>query len=81
MSTMSHLAWGWRAARQEARRQRSLRSGAVKERGRVVQVLAEHGLSILGLGSFVAAAFMVAVPIGLAVAGVAFFVLEWRVGE
>jgi hypothetical protein len=37
--------------------------------------------SILGLGCLVAAAWMVAVPLGLVAASLAFFVLEWRLTE
>jgi hypothetical protein len=40
-----------------------------------------RGADIAGLGCFTAAAAMVAVPLGLAVAGVACFILELRAGE
>lgn len=84
MSTMQYLAWGWRAARMEARRQRSLRADAragTRTRGRLLTAVVEHGLAVAGLGCFTAAAAMVAVPLGLAVAGVSLFVLELRAGE
>lgn len=80
MSTMEFLATGWRAARQASRAQRAARSGT-RTRSRVLAAVAEHGLSVAGLGCFTVAAAMVAVPLGLVVAGLSFFVLEWRVGE
>jgi hypothetical protein len=80
MSTMEYLVTGWSAARAEARRRRGLRSGT-RTRSRATGAVIEHGLAVLALGSFVGAALMVAVPLGLAVAGVAFFVLELRVSS
>lgn len=81
MSTMQVLGAGWRAARQEARTRRAARVGVRTRAGRLGAVVAEHGLSILAGGCFTAAAAMVAVPLGLAVAGVALLVLELRAGE
>lgn len=81
MSTMEALAVGWRAARQAARARRDQRAGTRTRSTRLAGALAEHGLTILGLGCFTAAAAMVAVPLGLTVAGAAFFVLELRAGE
>lgn len=80
MSTMEALAYGWRAARQARAQQRSARAGA-RARGRVAGAVVEHGLAVAGLSCFVAAAAMVAVPLGLVVGGLALFVLELRVGE
>lgn len=80
MSTMEFIATGWRAARQASRANRAQRAGT-RTRGRVAAAVVEHGLAVAGLGCLVAAAVMVAVPLGLAAAGAAFFILEWRVGE
>lgn len=80
MSTMEFLATGWRAARQASRQHREARSGA-RTRSRLATAVVEHGLAVAGLSCFTAAAAMVAVPLGLAVAGVALFVLELRAGE
>lgn len=81
MSTMEALAVGWRAARQAARAGRERRAGTRARTTRLAGAVAEHGLAVLGLACFTAAAAMVAVPLGLAVAGAAFFVLELRAGE
>jgi len=80
MSTMELIGVGWRAARQARTQQRAQRAGT-RTRGRLLAAVAEHGLAVAGLGCFTAAAAMVAVPLGLAVAGVALFVLELRAGE
>jgi hypothetical protein len=80
MSTMEFLATGWRAARQASAQARAQRVGT-RTRGRLLAAVVEHGLAVAGLGCFTAAALMVAVPLGLVAAGVALFVLEWRVGE
>lgn len=81
MSTMQVLGAGFRAARQEARLRRSARSGVRIRTPRLVATLAEHGLTILAGACFTAAAAMIAIPLGLAVAGVALLVLELRAGE
>ena len=80
MSTMELIGVGWRAARQASRARRDQRAGT-RTRGRLLTAVVEHGLAIAGLGCFTAAAAMVAVPLGLAVAGVSLFVLELRAGE
>jgi hypothetical protein len=77
---MEALGVGFRAWRQASHTRREARSGA-HTRGRLATAAAEHGLAVAGLGCFTAAAVMVAVPLGLLVAGVALFVLELRVGE
>ncbi len=80
MSTMEVLATGWRAARQAARQRQAERRTRAHS-GRLATVLAEHGLTIAAAGCFTAAATMIAVPLGLAMAGVALLVLELRAGE
>lgn len=80
MSTMEFLATGWRAARQASKQAHATRSGT-RTRGRVLAAVVEHGLAVAGLGCFTAAAAMVAIPLGLLVAGASLFILEWRVGE
>jgi len=80
MSTMELIGVGWRAARQARAQRRGLRAGT-RARGRLLTAVVEHGLAIAGLGCFTAATLLVAVPLGLAVAGVSLFVLELRAGE
>ncbi len=80
MSTMEILGTGYRAARAAARERRAARSG-IARRSRLVTLAAEHGLTVLAGACFTAAAALVAVPLGLAVAGVALLVLELRAGE
>ena len=80
MSTMEALGVGFRAWRQASHTRREARAGA-RTRGRLLTAVIEHGLAVAGLGCFAAAAAMVAVPLGLAVAGVSLFVLELRTGE
>ncbi len=80
MSTMDILSTGYRAARQAARQRRAERR-ARAHTGRLAAAVAEHGLALAGLVCFTAAAAMVAVPLGLVVAGAACFVLELRAGE
>lgn len=79
MSTMEVLATGWRAARAAARERRRARPRT--QVSRMTHLIAEHGLAFLGLSCFTAAAAMVAIPLGLLVAGASLFVLEMRVGE
>ena len=82
MSTMEVLATGVRAARAAARQRRAERRTRTRVRaGGLVRVVAEHGLTIAAGACFTAAAALVAVPLGLAVAGVALLVLELRAGE
>jgi hypothetical protein len=81
MSTMELIGVGWKAARQARREQRSRTAGVARRRGQVLTIAAEHGLTILAGGCFTAAAAMVAIPLGLAVAGVALLVLELRAGD
>jgi hypothetical protein len=80
MSTMELIGVGWKAARQARREQRTRTAGAAR-RGQVLTIAAEHGLTILAGSCFTAAAAMVAIPLGLVVAGVALLVLELRAGE
>jgi len=80
MTTMELIGVGWRAARQARAQHRTERRARTPGRG-LAAALAEHGLAVAGLGCFTAAAAMVAVPLGLAVAGAAFFILELRAGE
>lgn len=80
MSTMELIGVGWRAARQARAQHRTERRTRARS-GRLAAAVAEHGLAIAGLGCFTAAAAMIAVPLGLAVAGVSLFILELRVGE
>jgi hypothetical protein len=81
MSTMGILSTGYRAARAAAKQHRGERRTRTARAGRLTAAVAEHGLAVLGLTCFVAAAAMVAVPLGLAVAGAGFFILELRAGE
>jgi hypothetical protein len=83
VSTLEVLGAGWSAARVAARQRRAERVSAQGRArpGRLASALAEHGLTLLAGGCFTAAAVMVAVPLGLAVAGVALLVLELRVGD
>lgn len=81
MSTMQVLGVGYRAARAAARERRAARRGHALGVSRLTNAVAEHGLTILAGGCFTAAAAMVALPLGLAVAGVALLVLELRAGE
>ena len=82
MSTLGAIAVGFRAARQSSRTTAASRSGAatVGFRLALAKLIAALG-SILGLGAIVAAAWLVAVPLGLVAAGLAFFVLEWRLSD
>jgi len=52
-----------------------------KPQGSALRTIVTLILGILGLSLLVAAAWCIALPLGLAVAGVALLVLEWRVGE
>jgi hypothetical protein len=81
MSTMQVLGVGYRAARAAARERRRTRPANATRASGLVAAVAEHGLTILAGGCFTAAAAMVTVPLGLAVAGVALLVLELRAGE
>jgi hypothetical protein len=82
LSTLGAIAVGFRAARQSSRTTAASRSGAATAGFRLAlaKLIAALG-SILGLGAIVAAAWLVAVPLGLLAAGLAFFVLEWRLSE
>ena len=82
MSTLGAIAVGFRAARQSSRTTAASRSGAATAGFRLAlaKLIAALG-SILGLGAIVAAAWLVAVPLGLVAAGLAFFVLEWRLSD
>lgn len=83
MSTLEVLSASWRGARAAARQRRAEQRAVArpKARGRLAAVAVEHGLTLLAGGCFTAAAAMVAVPLGLAVAGVALLVLELRVSS
>ena len=76
MSTMEILATGVRAARAAAKKRRTARRARVHTR-RLGAFIADNGLAMAGFSCFVAAAAMIAVPLALAVAGVAFFFLDW----
>jgi hypothetical protein len=80
MSTMEVLATGWRAARQAAKQRRTLRreQAAAHTRGRLAAAVTEHGLTLAGLACFTTAAAMIAIPLGLVIAGIGFFILELR---
>jgi hypothetical protein len=78
MSVMGEISTGWKAARQATRQHRAERRTRTRSWARM---LAGHGLTIAGLACFTAAAAMVAVPLGLVVAGAGFFVVEWRASE
>jgi len=80
MSTMEILSTGYRAARQAAKQRRATRRERAHGR-RLHAAVAEHGLAIAGLACFTTAAAMVAIPLGLVVAGAAMFILELRAGE
>lgn len=80
MSTMEILSTGYRAARAAAKQRRATRRERTHT-GRLAAAIAGHGLAVAGLGCLVAAATMIAVPLGLAAAGAAFFILELRAGE
>ncbi len=79
MTTMQMLGVGYRAARQAARERRA--QAGVHTRSKVLTAVAEHFLTILAGGCFAAAGAMVAIPLGLAIAGVALLALEAQVGE
>lgn len=81
MSTIEILSTGIRAARAAARQRRDANAGTRTHASRLATAVAEHGLTLLAGGCFTAAAAMVAVPLALAVAGVALLILEARVGE
>jgi hypothetical protein len=84
MTTMQAIGVGWKAARQAARQHRAERRTRTHAGGamhHLVAAAAEHGLAVAGLGCFTAAAAMIAAPLGLVVAGIAFFVIELRAGE
>lgn len=82
MSTLGAIAVGFRAARQSSKVTAARRSGAATAGFRLAlaKLIAALG-TILGLTAIVAAAWLVAVPLGLVAAGLAFFVLEWRLSD
>lgn len=75
MSTLQALVVGWRAARQATARPRGARAEQARS---IAATVGGHALTIAGLGCFTAAAAIVAIPLGLVVAGAAFFILELR---
>lgn len=79
MSTLEALGVGLRAARAARREHRSARS--IARARKLSDTAREHALSVAALGCITAAAWLVAVPLGLLVAGVSFFVLELRVSS
>lgn len=90
MSTIGALAVGFRAARDAKRQDRAQRAlRAASAASATVRVgmatltakLAQAAGSIIGLGCMTAAAWTVALPLGLLAAGVSAFVLEWRMSE
>jgi hypothetical protein len=80
MTTIEALGRGWAAVRDAQAAERERTAGTVKRRAWPARVLAEHGLSVAAFGCFTAAAWMLAVPAGLAVAGLSLLVLELRMG-
>ena len=80
MSTLGAVVVGWRAARQAKTRTAARSVAGMHVRAAVTKLLAALG-TVLGLACFVVAAWMVAIPLGLLVAGVSLFVLEWRLTE
>lgn len=84
MSTLAALATGVRAARQERSRWRSAHVGqraATRRLSNFVSRLGAASGTILGFGFLTAAAWTVALPLGLAAAGLSFLLLEWRLAE
>lgn len=78
MTTFDAFAGGFRAARAESRRVRAAR------RTRPVTRFASFRrpvLNVAALGAIAAAAWTVALPLGLVATGVALFVLEWMTNE
>lgn len=47
----------------------------------LVRTVTPHLFTLAGLGSFVAAAFCVSLPVGFVVLGAAFLVFEWRISQ
>jgi hypothetical protein len=83
VSTIGALAVGFRAARDAKRASRvgaSVASARVNA-ARIAARLSGAFGTIVGLGSITAAAWTVALPLGLLVAGLSAFVLEWRLAE
>jgi len=88
VSTIGVLAVGFRAARDAHRAQSRARRVAGRARvglatstARLTAKLSQAAGSIIGLGCVTAAAWSVALPLGLLVAGLSAFVLEWRLRE
>jgi hypothetical protein len=87
VSTIGVLAVGFRAAR-EARAQSRARArvGRAQVSAAVILTrfatkLSQAAGSIIGLGCLVAAAWTIALPLGLLAAGLSAFVLEWRLAD
>ena len=80
MSTLGAVVVGWRAARQAKTRTATRTVAGSAVRVAVTKLLAALG-TVLGLACFVVAAWIVAIPLGLLIAGVSLFVLEWRLTE
>jgi hypothetical protein len=80
LSTLGAVVVGWRAARQAKTRTAPRSATGLAFWGAVTKLLAALG-TVLGLACFVVAAWIVAIPLGLLVAGVSLFVLEWRLTE
>jgi hypothetical protein len=87
VSTLGVLAVGFRAAR-EARAQSRARARVGRARvstaatlHRLTAKLSQAAGSIIGLGCLTAAAWSVALPLGLLAAGLSAFVLEWRLAD
>ena len=83
MSTIGALAVGFRAAREAKARDRTQRAAARARIGAATLAakLSQATGSIIGLGCLTAAAWSVALPLGLLAAGLSAFVLEWRMSE
>ena len=79
MTTLGAIAVGWKAARQAKTSTRSSRF-EITAKALIVRIFAALG-TVLGLACFVVAAWTVAIPLGLLVAGLSLFVLEWRLTE
>lgn len=83
MTTFGAIAVGFKAAR-AAKRQSRIRLGTATVRVGVAKFaskIAQAFGSIAALGCLVAAAWTVALPLGLLAAAVSLFVLEWRLAE
>ena len=79
MTTLGAIAVGFHAAKQAKTSTRASRF-EVTAKALIVRLVAALG-TVLGLACFVVAAWIVAIPLGLLIAGLSLFVLEWRLTE